>query len=135
MRITPLASSLHATVRPQQPPDSSQVRTRGSRAAGEGRFLTAGTRKSSQLSQNGLVARILRPTANRSCPGVPMKPSKIARLVLLVSVAALVLSAVALPAFATAGRGPVSNHPTVGGVDLGGMTEPVARQAIVDNTS
>lgn len=64
-----------------------------------------------------------------------MKPSKIARLVLLVSVAALVLSAVALPAFATAGRGQVSNHPTVGGVDLGGMTEPAARQAIVDNTS
>lgn len=64
-----------------------------------------------------------------------MKSSRIARFVMIVAVAALALSAVALPAFATVGRGPVPNHPTVGAVDLGGMSEAAARQAIVDNTS
>jgi lipoprotein-anchoring transpeptidase ErfK/SrfK len=64
-----------------------------------------------------------------------MKSSRSARAVLLVAVAVLALSAVVLPAYAGSGRGPVPNHPTVGGVDLGGMTETAARQSIVDNTS
>jgi lipoprotein-anchoring transpeptidase ErfK/SrfK len=64
-----------------------------------------------------------------------MKSSKISRVVLLIAVAALALSAMALPAFATTDRGLVPNNPTVGGVDLGGMTEAAARQAIIDNTS
>jgi lipoprotein-anchoring transpeptidase ErfK/SrfK len=60
-----------------------------------------------------------------------MKSSKIARAVLLVTVAALALSMVAVPGFATTGRGPVPNHPTVNGVDLGGMSEADALAAIV----
>lgn len=64
-----------------------------------------------------------------------MKSSRIARLVMVVAVAALALSAVALPAYATADRGPVRYMPTVNGISIGGMSEAAARQLIVDNTS
>ena len=62
-----------------------------------------------------------------------MRSSFSIRSVAVLLALAVALSMFAIPAlaFATPARGPVPNHPTVGSVDLGGMTEADALAAIL----